>query len=227
MVLLLIYFFLMPLAVYIPLSCLAAILVVVAYNMSEWRSFKAILKNPKSDIIVLLTTFFLTVIFDLTVAIEVGILIACLLFMRRMSEVTNVSVETEEINLSADSDLPDNTEHLIIPDHVEVYEINGPYFFGIANRFEEVMNDVGTTPAVRIIRMRKVPFIDSTGIHNLSNLCEKCLQKNIRIVLSGVNPKVMEVLTKSGFDCIIGKENICSHITIALERARVLAEGLK
>ena len=225
-VLLLIYFFLMPLAKYIPMSCLAGILVVVSYNMSEWRSFKAILKSPKSDITVLLVTFFLTVIFDLTIAIEVGILIACLLFMRRMSEVTNVSVETNEIDLSADTDLPDNAEHLIIPDRVEVYEINGPYFFGIANRFEEVMNDMGSHPAVRIIRMRKVPFIDSTGVHNLTNLCQKCLKKDAHIVLSGVNPKVLEVLTKAGFDELIGKENICSHITIALERARVLVEGL-
>jgi len=227
LVLLLIYFFLMPLAKYIPMSCLAGILVVVSYNMSEWRSFKAILKNPKSDITVLLVTFFLTVIFDLTVAIEVGILIACLLFMRRMSEVTKVSVETQEIDLSADSDLPDNNEHLSIPERVEVYEINGPYFFGIANRFEEVMNDVGNHPAVRIIRMRKVPFIDSTGVHNLTNLCKKCLKKNVHIVLSGVNEKVLEVLTKAEFDKLIGKENICSHITIALERARVLAEGLE
>ena len=226
LVLLLIYFFLMPLAKYIPMSCLAGILVVVSYNMSEWRSFKAILKNPKSDITVLLVTFFLTVIFDLTVAIEVGILIACLLFMRRMSEVTKVSVETEEIDLNADSDLPYNNEHLIIPDRVEVYEINGPYFFGIANRFEEVMNEQGKHPAVRIIRMRKVPFIDSTGVHNLTNLCKKCLKKDVKIVLSGVNPKVMEVLTKAGFDDLIGKDNICSHITIALERAKVLTEEL-
>ncbi len=226
LVLLLIYFFLMPLAKYIPMSCLAGILVVVSYNMSEWRSFKAILKNPKSDIVVLLVTFFLTVIFDLTIAIEVGILIACLLFMRRMSEVTNVSVETSEIDLSADSDLPDNIEHLIIPDRVEVYEINGPYFFGVANRFEEVMNDMGSIPAVRVIRMRKVSFIDSTGVHNLTNLCEKCLKKDVHIVLSGVNPKVMEVLTKAGFDKLIGKENICSHITIALERSKELAAGL-
>ena len=227
LVLLLIYFFLMPLAKYIPMSCLAGILVVVSYNMSEWRSFKAILKNPKSDITVLLVTFFLTVIFDLTVAIEVGILIACLLFMRRMSEVTKVSVETEEIDLNADSDLPYNNEHLTIPDRVEVYEINGPYFFGIANRFEEVMNDVGKHPAVRVIRMRKVPFIDSTGVHNLTNLCKKCLKKDVHIVLSGVNDKVLDVLTKAGFDELIGKENICSHITIALERARVLASEIK
>ena len=144
-----------------------------------------------------------------------------------MTEVTNVSVETGEIDLSADTDLPDNTEHLAIPDRVEVYEINGPYFFGIANRFEEVMNDVGTIPSVRIIRMRKVPFIDSTGVHNLTNLCEKCMQKGIHIVLSGVNPKVLTVLTKSGFDTLIGKDNICSHITIALERASVLAEQLE
>lgn len=226
LVLLLIYFFLMPLAKYIPMSCLAGILVVVSYNMSEWRSFKAILKNPKSDITVLLVTFFLTVIFDLTVAIEVGILIACLLFMRRMSEVTKVSVETEEIDLNADSDLPYNNEHLIIPDRVEVYEINGPYFFGIANRFEEVMNEQGKHPAVRIIRMRKVPFIDSTGVHNLTNLCKKCLKKDVKIVLSGVTPKVMEVLTKAGFDDLIGKDNICSHITIALERAKVLTQNL-
>ena len=226
LVLLLIYFFLMPLAKYIPMSCLAGILVVVSYNMSEWRSFKAILKNPKSDITVLLVTFFLTVIFDLTVAIEVGILIACLLFMRRMSEVTKVSVETEEIDLNADSDLPYNNEHLIIPDRVEVYEINGPYFFGIANRFEEVMNEQGKHPAVRIIRMRKVPFIDSTGVHNLTNLCKKCLKKDVKIVLSGVTPKVMEVLTKAGFDDLIGKDNICSHITIALERAKVLTQEL-
>ena len=144
-----------------------------------------------------------------------------------MTEVTNVSVETGEIDLSADTDLPDNTEHLIIPERVEVYEINGPYFFGIANRFEEVMNDVGTIPSVRVIRMRKVPFIDSTGVHNLTNLCEKCIKKGIHIVLSGVNPKVLEVLTKSGFDNLIGKDNICSHITIALDRAKMLAQELE
>ncbi len=218
-VLALIYLFLMPLVQYIPMSCLAGVLVVVSYNMSEWRSFKAILKNPKSDIIVLLVTFFLTVIFDLTVAIEVGVLIACLLCMKRMAETTNVSVLSDEIDPNADSDVLGNLEHLTIPEGVKVYEINGPYFFGIGNKFEEMMGDMGGRAKVRIIRMRKVPFIDSTGVHNLSNMCRMCAQMGVRVVLSGVNPSVMKVLKDAGMDELVGQENICSHISIALERA--------
>ncbi|MBR4843177.1 MAG: sulfate permease [Bacteroidaceae bacterium] len=218
-VLALIYLFLMPLVKFIPMACLAGILVVVSYNMSEWRSFKAILKNPKSDIIVLLVTFFLTVIFDLTVAIEVGVLIACLLCMRRMAETTNVSVLSDEIDPTADSDVQGNLDHLIIPEGVKVYEINGPYFFGIGNKFEEMMGDMGGRAKVRIIRMRKVPFIDSTGVHNLSNMCRMCSQMGVKVVLSGVNPQVMKVIEDAGMDDIVGKENICSHINIALKRA--------
>ena len=218
-VLALIYLFLMPLVQYIPMSCLAGILVVVSYNMSEWRSFKAILKNPKSDIIVLLVTFFLTVIFDLTVAIEVGVLIACLLCMKRMAETTNVSVLNDEIDPMADTDVQGNLEHLIIPEGVKVYEINGPYFFGIGNKFEEMMGDMGGRAKVRIIRMRKVPFIDSTGVHNLSNMCRMCSQLGVKVVLSGVNPSVMKVLQNAGMEEIVGKENICSHISLALKRA--------
>lgn len=218
-VLALIYLFLMPLVQYIPMSCLAGVLVVVSYNMSEWRSFKAILKNPKSDIIVLLVTFFLTVIFDLTVAIEVGVLIACLLCMKRMAETTNVSVLSDEIDPNADSDVLGNLEHLTIPEGVKVYEINGPYFFGIGNKFEEMMGDMGGRAKVRIIRMRKVPFIDSTGVHNLSNMCRMCAQMGVKVVLSGVNPSVMKVLKNAGMDELVGQENICSHISIALERA--------
>ena len=218
-VLALIYLFLMPLVQYIPMSCLAGVLVVVSYNMSEWRSFKAILKNPKSDIIVLLVTFFLTVIFDLTIAIEVGVLIACLLCMKRMAETTNVSVLSDEIDPNADSDVLGNLEHLTIPDGVKVYEINGPYFFGIGNKFEEMMGDMGGRAKVRIIRMRKVPFIDSTGVHNLSNMCRMCAQMGVRVVLSGVNPSVMKVLKDAGMDELVGQENICSHISLALERA--------
>ena len=224
-VLALIYLFLMPLVQYIPMSCLAGVLVVVSYNMSEWRSFKAILKNPKSDIIVLLVTFFLTVIFDLTVAIEVGVLIACLLCMKRMAETTNVSVLSDEIDPSADTDVQGNLEHLIIPEGAKVYEINGPYFFGIGNKFEEMMGDMGGRAKVRIIRMRKVPFIDSTGVHNLSNMCRMCTQMGVKVVLSGVNPTVMKVLKDAGMEEVVGKENICSHINLALKRAEeILAE---
>ena len=224
-VLALIYLFLMPLVKFIPMACLAGILVVVSYNMSEWRSFKAILKNPKSDIIVLLVTFFLTVIFDLTVAIEVGVLIACLLCMKRMAETTNVSVLSDEIDPNADSDVQGNLDHLTIPEGVKVYEINGPYFFGIGNKFEEMMGDMGGRAKVRIIRMRKVPFIDSTGVHNLSNMCRMCSQMGVKVVLSGVNPQVMKVIEDAGMDDIVGKENICSHINIALKRAEeILAE---
>lgn len=219
-VLALIYLFLMPLVKFIPMACLAGILVVVSYNMSEWRSFKAILKNPKSDIIVLLVTFFLTVIFDLTIAIEVGVLIACLLCMKRMAETTNVSVLSDEIDPNADSDVQGNLDHLTIPEGVKVYEINGPYFFGIGNKFEEMMGDMGGRAKVRIIRMRKVPFIDSTGVHNLSNMCKMCSQMGVKVVLSGVNPKVMKVIEDAGMDEVVGKENICSHINIALQRAQ-------
>lgn len=219
-VLALIYLFLMPLVKFIPMACLAGILVVVSYNMSEWRSFGAILKNPKSDIIVLLVTFFLTVIFDLTVAIEVGVLIACLLCMKRMAETTNVSVLSDEIDPNADSDVQGNLEHLTIPEGVKVYEINGPYFFGIGNKFEEMMGDMGGRAKVRIIRMRKVPFIDSTGVHNLQNMCRMCSQMGVNVVLSGVNPKVMKVIEDAGMDDVVGKENICSHINLALQRAQ-------
>ena len=217
-VLLLIFLFFMPLAKYIPMACLAGVLVIVSYGMSGWRSFLALMKNPKSDVTVLLITFFLTIIFDLTVAIEVGLIIACLLFMKRVSEITDVKAVTDEINEESDM-IKDNAEHLAIPEGVEVYEINGPYFFGAGNKFEEVMAAFGDRPKVRIIRMRKVPFVDSTGIHNLTNLCEMSHNEGIEVVLSGVCEKVHKQLEKARFYDILGNKNICSHINIALERA--------
>ena len=220
-VLLLILLLLMPLAQYIPMACLAGVLVIVSYNMSGWRTFKGLLKNPKSDVSVLLITFFLTVIFDLTVAIEWGLVIACVLFMRRVMETTEISVIKDEIDPNKESDLEVHEEHLIVPEGVEVYEINGPYFFGIATKFEEMMANMGDRPKVRIIRMRKVPFIDSTGVHNLSNLCDMCKKDNIQVVLSGVNEKVHQVLEKTGFlYTLVGKDNICPNINVALERAK-------
>ena len=224
-VLLLIFLFLMPLAQYIPMACLAGVLVIVSYGMSGWRSFISIMKNPKSDVIVLWVTFLLTVIFDLTIAIEVGLICACLLFMRRMAETTDVKVISDEIDPNEeDSDFQlGNLEHLTIPEGVEVYEINGPYFFGAGNKFEEIMGAMGHgRPKVRIIRMRKVPFVDSTGIHNLTNLCLMSKQEGIQVVLSGVNERVQAVLHKASFDELVGTENICSHINLALERANQL-----
>ena len=224
-VLLMIFLFLMPLAQYIPMACLAGVLVIVSYNMSGWRSFASIMKNPKSDVIVLVVTFLLTVIFDLTIAIEVGLICACLLFMRRMAETTDVKVISDEIDPEEEqSDFQmGNLEHLTIPEGVEVYEINGPYFFGAGNKFEDLMSTMGhQRPKVRIIRMRKVPFVDSTGIHNLTNLCAMSQAEGIQVVLSGVNEKVQVVLHKAGFDQMLGEENICSHINIALQRAKSL-----
>lgn len=224
-VLLLIFLFLMPLAKYIPMACLAGVLVVVSYGMCGWRSFLELMKNPKSDVTVLLITFFLTIIFDLTIAIEVGLIIACLLFMKRMSETTDVKAITEEIDLNQDAEFSTgNLDHLIIPQGVEVYEINGPYFFGAGNKFEEIMASFGDRPKVRIIRMRKVPFVDSTGIHNLTNLCEMSKKEGIQIVLSGVREKVNGQLEHAGFYHLIGKENICSHINLALKRANEIIE---
>ena len=225
-VLLLIFLFLMPLAQYIPMACLAGVLVVVAYGMSGWRSFLAMARrNPKSDVTVLLMTFFLTIIFDLTIAIEFGLVCACLLFMRRMAETTEVHAVLNEIDLNQDADMErGNLEHLTIPKGVEVYEINGPYFFGAGTRFEDIMARYGHRPKVRIIRMRKVPFIDSTGMHNLENMCRMSQKEGVTVVLSGVNPKVEELLQRNGFPELLGQENICNHIDLALSRASEICE---
>lgn len=223
-VLLLILLFLMPLAKYIPMACLAGVLVIVSYNMSEWRTFKTMLNNPKSDVTVLLVTFFLTVIFDLTVAIQVGIVIACLFFMKRVAQTTNISVITG--NEDVDETEYDGEPALVVPDGVEVYEINGPYFFGIANKFEEQISRLKKETYVRIIRMRKVPFIDSTGINNLTNLCKNSKNKGIKIVLSGVRSNVHNDLERMGFNDLIGKENICSNISAALYRAEEITQEL-
>ena len=216
-VLLLILLFLMPLAQYIPMACLAGVLIVVSYNMSGWRTFRALLSNPRADVTVLLLTFSLTVLFDLTVAIEVGLLIACVLFMKRVMETTEISVIRDP---GSGLDVAVHEEHLTVPRSVEVYEINGPYFFGIATKFEELMAQLGDRPKVRVIRMRKVPFIDSTGIHNLTNLCVMSRREKIEVVLSGVNDTVHAALQRSGFYELLGPDNICPNINAALERAR-------
>ncbi len=224
-VLLLILLFLGPLTRHIPMACLAGVLIIVSYNMSEWRTFCSLMKNPKSDVSVLLVTFFLTVIFDLTIAIEIGLLIAMVLFMRRVAETTKVSVSTHRIDLSEGTEMTHEKEVLSLPKGVEVYEIDGPFFFGVANKFDGVMKAMGDKPKVRIIRMRKVPFMDSTGLHNLESLYRLSSAEHIRLILSGVNENVRRLLVKSGFEQKIGSDNICSHISEALEKATAVVNS--
>lgn len=226
-VLLLIFLFLMPYAVYIPLGCLAAILVMVAYNMSEWRTFKYLLKGNKTDVSVLLITFFLTVIIDLTVAIEVGLVLAIILFVKRISETSSIKVldgdtvpgtENDEKAMLAD------TEHLDVAPEVEIYEIDGPFFFGLASKLDEIDRDLRKQGLkVRIIRMRKVPFMDSTGLNNLRSLWKRSQKDNVQIILSGVNDNVLAYLNKVGFAQELGKEYIFPHIIPAVAKANELS----
>lgn len=220
-VLLLIMLFFGKWASLIPLSCLAAVLVVVAYNMSEWRSFLALLKSPHSDVIVLLLTFGLTVVLDLTIAIEIGLLMAVFLFMRRMAIVTNVDIITKELE-DADENGPDEQglENRVVPKGVEVYEINGPLFFGAAYKFEEALNEIEKRPRVMIIRMRNVPAIDSTGIQTLKQILKKSKKHNMAFVLAGLQSQPHDALEQVGLLPVIGSENICDNIDQALERAR-------
>ncbi|MFI3320036.1 MAG: sulfate permease [Rikenellaceae bacterium] len=217
LVLLLILLFMGQLIQYIPVAALAGVLVVVSYNMSDWRTFRSLLKSSSSDIIVLVTTFLLTVIFDLTMAIFVGLLMAMFLFMKRVAEVTKVSVATGALDLSHDGEIEHAEEVLNIADGVEVYEIDGPFFFGAANKFNAVMGNVGSGKTkARVIRMRKVPFMDTTGVHNLEMLVKSSQNEGIKIVLSGVTPNVRSILERSGFNKLVGEESICNDIHEAL-----------
>ncbi|MBD5280341.1 MAG: STAS domain-containing protein [Bacteroides sp.] len=225
-VLLLIYLFLMPLINLVPMACLAAVLIMVSYNMSGWRTVRGILKNPKGDIAVLVLTFILTVIFDLTIAIEIGLLLAIILFLRRVTENTQIKVYSEQLDVAEGSE---STTHEVIDvaKGVQIYEIDGPFFFGVATKFDEMMRStMGEKPLVRIIRMRKVPFIDATGVHNLEILIKSSQAENIHVVLSGVNHNVKSVLEHAGIDNLIGKDHICSHITIAVKMANKLVQQL-
>lgn len=221
-VLLMILLFLGSLTRHIPMACLAGVLVIVSYNMSEWRTFRSLLKGQKSDVAVLLATFLLTVIFDLTIAIEIGLLLAVVLFLRRISGSAQISVLKHSVDEADYIEGNTDNEKLSLPKGVEVYEIEGPFFFGVANKFEETMKMLGDKPKVRIIRMRKVPFIDSTGIHNLESLIKMSTKDKTRILLSGVTENVRAALEKSGIPRQIGEENICSNIVEAIARAEVL-----
>lgn len=222
-VLLLIFLFLMPLINYVPMACLAAVLLVVSYNMSGWRTVVGIFKSPKSDISVLLVTFFLTVIFDLTIAIEIGLLLAVVLFLRRVMENTEIKVYSEQLDIAEGTE--SNTHEVLdVAKGVEVYEIDGPFFFGVATKFDEMMrtSSMANKPFVRIIRMRKVPFIDSTGIHNLELLIRSSQNDGMHVVLSGVKENVRQVLHHANIDKLIGEDHICDHITKAVVMANAI-----
>ena len=226
--LLLVLLFLGPFVGLIPMACLAGVLIIVSYNMSGWRSFLWLAKAPKSDFLVMLVTFILTVIFDLTIAIEVGMLLAVILFLKRTNEATVIRSFSDEIDPTLQNDIRlhgNDLEKLHIPPHTEVYEIDGPYFFGIANKFDEISQRIGDEgQKVRILRMRKVSFMDSTGIHNLEQLYLRSQRCGMTLVLSGVNEHVYKTLEKAGLVQKIGKENIRGHINGALTRASELVK---
>ena len=219
-VLLLVLLFMGELVGMIPMACLAAVLIMVAYSMSGWKTIVGLFKHRNRDFWVLVITFLLTVIFDLTVAIEVGILLALVLFLMRTSEATHIRTFHDEIDPNEDSESHLNLEHLTIPEGVEVYEIDGPYFFGIANKFDDIMTHVsGKEYPIRIIRMRKVPFVDATAMHNLSMLIQRSHKEGITIILSGVNDHVHKQLMQGGIEQQMDPHNICADIHFALRRA--------
>lgn len=222
MVLLLIMLLLSPLTAHIPMAVLAGVLVVVSYNMSGWRSFVSIFKGPRGDTAILLVTFLLTVLTDLTVAIGVGMLLAIALLFRRILDVSSV----EQIGVGEITDEPLAEEHLELPDRVEVYEVEGPFFFGIANKFEEVMVTVHDHPEVRIIRMRRVPFIDSTGLYNLQMVLSRQRRRGVHVVLSGVRPAVYTHLEQTGIIDQVGRENVLPTFAEAQKRALALYEEI-
>ena len=220
---LLIFLFAMPLINLVPMACLAAVLIMVSYNMSGWRTVRAIFKNPKSDISVLAVTFLLTVVFDLTIAIEIGLLLAVILFLRRVMENTQIRVYSEQLDVAEGTEATTH-EVLDVAQGVEIYEIDGPFFFGVATKFDELMrNSMARKPIVRIIRMRKVPFIDATGVHNLETLINSSQAEGIHVVLWGVNENVHRVLSSAHVEKLVGEDHICDHISKAVVLANRIA----
>ncbi len=200
----------------IPLSCLSGILIIVAYNMSEWKSFLAVARGPKPDVSVLLVTFFLTVIVDLTIAIQVGMVLSVFLFMRRMTQVSTINPVNHEKDEEDEERDPDSTLKLHIPKGVKVYEVYGPFFFGIAQKFKDTMKEINEKPEVLILRMRNVPTIDATGLHNLKEVVKSLQSSGTKIILSGVQSPVYRELDRAGIVNLIGEKNITSHIKEAM-----------
>jgi SulP family sulfate permease len=209
-------------AALIPMATLAGILVIVSYHMSEWRTFRAEFRAPKSDLAVLLTTFLLTVLVDLTVAVEIGMVLAAFLFMRRMSEVTNISAITREFDEGGDEGEGDANalRRRTVPPGVEVYEINGPFFFGAAEKFKETITEIRRTPSVLIIRMRNVPAMDSTGLNALRDVVTRFRRGGARVILSDVHAQPMVALRRSALGDELAEEDLVGNIDDALNVAR-------
>jgi SulP family sulfate permease len=224
MTLLLFMVLLAPLAKAIPLATLAAVLIMVAWNMSELDHFRSILRAPRSDIGVLLTTFALTVFTDLTIAVGVGMVAAAMLFIKQMADVSNVSAIAREFK-NGDDELaelkdPNAVDKREVPAGVEVYEINGPFFFGVADRLKDALHGLEKPPAVFILRMRKVPVIDASGIHALEEFLTKCRRDGTVLLLSGVHAQPLIAFGRSGFMDVVGVENMFGNLDDALNRAR-------
>lgn len=226
--LLIMILFLGGLVRYIPLSCLAGILIVVSYNMSQWRSFIMLLKSPRSDVVVLVATFFITLIVDLTAAIQVGVILSVFLFMRRMSLITNVRVISEELDDEEEEKEDANSiEKRQIPEGIEIYEINGPFFFGASYKFMEAMNSANRNPKVRIIRMRNVLSLDATGLNALREQHKNSLKRKVSFLISGIHTQPYMALVQSGLLEIIGEENVLKTLDEALKRAQYILDGEK
>jgi sulfate permease, SulP family len=220
---LLVFLYLGKWARYIPLATLAAVLVIVAYHMSEWRAFAHLFKTPRSDVAVLLTTFLLTVLIDLTVAVQVGVVLAAFLFIKRMADVTNVGAVTRELTDAPDGTMRDDTEGVArrrIPEGVEVYEVNGPFFFGAADKIKDVLNFVAKKPKVFILRMRNVPAIDASGIRVLDDLFRSFSHHGVRFVIAGIQPQPLSALERAGKLDEYGRENFVGNLDEALETVR-------
>lgn len=220
LVLLMVLLFLGGLVGAIPMPCLAGVLIMVSYNMSGWRTIRSMCRQEKSNVLVLFTTLLLTVIFDLTIAIEVGLVMAIVLFMKRIMENTHISVLHNELEVHHDGE---RDERLTIPAHTEVYEIDGPFFFGVATKFEEMARMRDAEP-IRIVRMRKVSFIDATGLHNLEIFISASFKQGQKVILSGVNESVYREIKRSGLLEMVGKENVLDHIHKAIARAEELSK---
>ncbi|WP_432409695.1 SulP family inorganic anion transporter [Wukongibacter sp. M2B1] len=219
--LLLIMVLFMPLAKMIPLTSLAAVLIIVAYNMSEWREFKELFKSPKSDVIVLLVTFFITVLIDLVKAIEIGMVLAAFLFMKRMSEVSTVNITSLDASEENDEEFDFTKENKKIQttEGIQIYEINGPFFFGAADKFLEAANNLGDKTKTLIIRMRNVPAMDATALHAFKRIINMCHHKNIKVLISGINEQPLNVLRKAELCDVIGNKNFFEGIEEAIEYA--------